>query len=190
MATAARAHTERDLEFDVPADESALLVPVPAAEHTVSTWRGALDPSAARGVPAHVTVLYPFVPANLIDDRVVARLRTLFASCERFPFELGDVRWFDEAVVYLGVEPAGPFVALTRAVERAYPEHPPYAGAHEDLVPHLTLGMGNDVEALRVAARAVAPHLPIAARAEEVWLMTGGASVQTWRAHTRFRLAG
>ena len=42
--------------------ESAVLVPIPAAERVVSTHRSRLDGAAALGVPAHVTVLFPFVP--------------------------------------------------------------------------------------------------------------------------------
>jgi hypothetical protein len=42
---------------------SAVLVPVPEAERVVSRYRARLDGAAALGVPAHVTVLYPFVPA-------------------------------------------------------------------------------------------------------------------------------
>jgi hypothetical protein len=40
---------------------SAVVVPVPEAEPRVGALRTALDPSAALGVPAHVTILYPFV---------------------------------------------------------------------------------------------------------------------------------
>ena len=42
--------------------ESALLVAVPAAEPAVAAHRSRLDTSAAVGVPAHITVLYPFLP--------------------------------------------------------------------------------------------------------------------------------
>jgi hypothetical protein len=44
------------------AAESAVLVPVPEAERGVSGHRNRLDRAAVWGVPAHVTVLYPFVP--------------------------------------------------------------------------------------------------------------------------------
>jgi hypothetical protein len=40
--------------------ESALLVTVPAAEPAVARHRSRLDTSATVGVPAHITVLYPF----------------------------------------------------------------------------------------------------------------------------------
>jgi 2'-5' RNA ligase len=161
---------------------------VPEAEGAVHAWRARLDPSAVRGVPAHVTVLYPFMPADDIDDRVVARLRACFASCAPFRYTVTAVEWFGDDVVYLSVAPPEPFVALTEAVVAAYPDYPPYSGAHDTLVPHLTVGMSDDPAAMQAAARAVAPSLPIGATAEEVWLMTGGTRVHTWRVHTRFAL--
>lgn len=41
---------------------AAVVVPVPAAEQLVSTWREQFDRSAAQGMPAHITALYPFLP--------------------------------------------------------------------------------------------------------------------------------
>ena len=42
--------------------QSALLILVPAAEPAVGEHRARLDASARDGVPAHLTVLYPFLP--------------------------------------------------------------------------------------------------------------------------------
>ena len=41
---------------------SAVVVPGPAVESAVSSWRDRLDRSAAQGMPAHITALYPFRP--------------------------------------------------------------------------------------------------------------------------------
>ena len=40
---------------------SAVVVEVPEAEPLVGAWRLRFDPVAALGMPAHVTLLYPFV---------------------------------------------------------------------------------------------------------------------------------
>src|SRR6478609_6635048 len=53
---------------------SALVITVPAAEPVVGPWRLQYDPSAAAGMPAHVTVLYPWLAASAIDDHVLDRL--------------------------------------------------------------------------------------------------------------------
>src|SRR4051812_37947925 len=53
---------------------SGLIVEVPESESVVGHHRDALDINARGGVPAHVTVLYPFLPPHLIDDVVLDRL--------------------------------------------------------------------------------------------------------------------
>src|SRR5690348_2380773 len=84
------------------ARESALLIAVPAAEPAVGEHRARLDPSARGGVPAHLTVLYPFLAPPLIDDAVLASLAALFAAVPAFAFTLDRVGWFGDEVVWLG----------------------------------------------------------------------------------------
>jgi hypothetical protein len=114
-----------------------------------------------------VTVLYPFVPARRIDDALLAALRDVLGGIPAFDFALAEVRRFP-GVVYLAPEPAAPFVAMTEACMRRWPDHPPYGGAFPDIVPHLTLAEGPEPPGL--AERATST-LPITARAEEAWLM-------------------
>jgi len=170
--------------------ESGLVVPVPAATAAVAPWRERLDPSAVHGVPAHVTVLYPFVPPDEISDGVVSTLQGLFAGVAPFDFVLDRVAWFGDTVVYIAPAPAAPFVALTKLVQARFPAYPPYEGAFDDVTPHLTVGDRGGVDALRRAEAAVAPALPIAARASDVWLMTGSATAGAWRVRARFPLGG
>jgi 2'-5' RNA ligase superfamily len=86
----------------VPGDwESALLVAVPEAEPAVREHRARLDSSARDGVPAHLTVLYPFLPPAAIDGAVLASLRRLFAGFAPFAVTLDRVSWFGEQVVWL-----------------------------------------------------------------------------------------
>jgi hypothetical protein len=59
--------------------ESALLIPVPAAEPTVQRWRERLDPACRLGVPAHVTLLYPFVAPG----RSITRQLNVSLICSR-----------------------------------------------------------------------------------------------------------
>lgn len=40
--------------------ESALVMLVPQSEALVRSFRDRYDPSAAEGIPAHITLLYPF----------------------------------------------------------------------------------------------------------------------------------
>ena len=72
--------------------EGAVIVAVPEAEDVVGPQRAALDRAASWGVPAHVTVLYPFVPPAKIDDRIIRALARRFANRARVRDRLSSCR--------------------------------------------------------------------------------------------------
>jgi 2'-5' RNA ligase len=155
--------------------ESALMVVVPEAEPLVKPFRDRYDPSAAAGVPAHVTLLYPFKHPDAVDRTVVGDLGRLFHRRTLFRFSLATIRRFPDAVLYLAPEPDEPFRTLTLAIWDRYPETPPYAGKFPDIVPHLSVACVGDEQQLdRISedfARASAGKLPIRATATGVALM-------------------
>ena len=177
-----------------PGWETALLLPVPAAEPAVSHHRARLDEAPRDGVPAHVTVLYPFLPPAEISEPLLASLGRLFAGFAAFEFTLDRIGWFGEEVVWLGPRDPAPFSALTSAAFTAFPCCPPYGGQHAVVVPHLTIGHVGGPQALRAAAESVRPCLPIEATAMEVILMAGprpgtpGTPPGQWRAVAAFPL--
>ncbi|HXZ66721.1 MAG TPA: 2'-5' RNA ligase family protein [Streptosporangiaceae bacterium] len=156
-----------------PGWETALLVPVPAAERAVSRHRDRLDESARDGVPAHLTVLYPFAPPTGIDASLLGSLGRLFAGFAAFEFVLDRIGWFGEEAVWLGPRDPAPFTALIDGVFAAFPCYPPYGGQISAVIPHLTIGHGGRPQDLRDAAESVRPYLPIEAAAAQVALMTG-----------------
>jgi 2'-5' RNA ligase len=160
--------------------ESVLLITVPAAEAAVARYRSRLDSSAPLGIPAHVTVLYPFVPSPAVDADALASLARLFSSAGEFSFVLDRTGWFGDQVLWLGPEEPAPFRTLTQLVFSAFPSCPPYGGQFEDVVPHLTVGDTGSLSDLRAAEEAVRPHLPIVGEAAEVALMTGPPAGDPW----------
>lgn len=62
---------------------SAVIVPVPAAEPLVGPLRAELDSHAGIGVPAHVTVMAPFLPGP--DETTIAALAATTAPCGSRP---------------------------------------------------------------------------------------------------------
>jgi 2'-5' RNA ligase len=143
--------------------ETAVIVPVPDAEPIVADHRERLDTAADRGVPAHVTVLYPFVAPAAVDEHVLATLGAAVGSVEAFDCRFARTRWFGDEVLWLDPEPAEPFRRLTAAVRRAFPQHPPYGGVHDDVVPHLTVAekRRGGTAAAHAAEQAVAARLPL-----------------------------
>lgn len=152
---------------------TALIVPVRAAE-------GLVDRSARDvGMPAHITLIYPFLAGRTIDHDTELALASLIHEIPSFDFTMAEAGHFP-GVVYLVPEPAAPFVELTEALARRWPERPPYGGAYEEIVPHLTVANADTVPA------ALAGRLPVNARADEVWLMVRVAA--RWVRRGRFPL--
>lgn len=170
---------------------SAVLVQVPEAERVVSRHRARLDAAAALGVPAHVTVLYPFVPPSAITPATLELLARAVASVGAFGCQFLATGWFGPDVLWLAPDPGEPFRALTRAVAAAFPGYPPYGGAHADAVPHLTVGErpAGGVADLRAAEAEVLPALPVSAQVSRVWLMTGADAPGSWRTVAELPLA-
>jgi 2'-5' RNA ligase len=130
----------------------------------------------------HITLLYPFVPAERVDQAVHEALAALLEPAAPWDYTLTGVCAFPDGTTYLAPVPAEPFVALVRAIARRWPEHPPYGTAHETIVPHVTVPP-EDVDLERLAALP-----PIPARAEEAWLMVREPG--RWRMLARFRFSG
>ena len=167
--------------------ETALLIPVPAAEALVSELRNEHDPSAAAGVPAHVTVMVPFLTPKELDTEALAELQALIVAVPAFSFELTGVGWFGRTVLYLVPEPKEPFVALTEGIAEAFGTAP-YSGEYDDIVPHLTVAHASDGVELASVADRLRPGLPVDCWAQEVWLMESEALV--WLRRERMVLGG
>jgi 2'-5' RNA ligase superfamily len=80
-------------------------------------------PNASLGVPPHVTILSPFMPALDLDAGVRATLRDIAAGHRAFDVTYDRCAWFPDAL-YLMPDPASPFASLTAAVCRAFQGFP------------------------------------------------------------------
>lgn len=152
--------------------ETALICRVPEAERYIARYRDRYDPSARRNVPAHVTVLYPFVPPADIDADVLARLRDIARSVPRFDYRLSRTKRFPVAL-YLDPEPGDSYAALTAAVFHAFPDYPPFEGKFETVVPHVTVAHGDEplLCEIEIELRIALPGAGIAARCHELVLI-------------------
>ena len=169
--------------------ESALVILVPEAESLVKPFGDKYDPSAAKGCPAHVTLLYPFKPPVEITEADLDNLKRCFSRFPPFHFTLLSTRRFSNTL-YFAPQPDEPFRQLTFTIWDCYPETPPYGGVYSDVVPHLTVADHLPDEQLnRIAAElgeASKGKLPISAQADDVALLDTKSG--RWQVRTRFRL--
>jgi 2'-5' RNA ligase len=172
---------------------SALVVVASEAEATVGEWRRRFQhESVERGIPPHITILFPFLPATAIDERVVARLERLYAPVQRFAYDLATVESFPDAT-WLAPVPADPFLDLIARTSGTFPDLPPYGDPGHVPVPHCTIGTDADparVEAMLDELRArLGPKLPIRCRADEV-VLVGEQADGRWERRASFPLDG
>jgi 2'-5' RNA ligase len=167
--------------------DSAVLVHVPEAEPVVGEWRLRHTHDAPLGIPAHVTLLYPFVPPGELDAEVEERLARVLGEVEPFDVTFARTARFP-AVLYLAPQPPEPFVALTEAISEEWPEHPPYEGEFDEVVPHLTVAESEDERVFERIAGAVGPQLPLDQRVREAQLYVEDGAGR-WRKRRRFGLA-
>lgn len=157
---------------------TALIVAVPEAEEAVGALRLEHDWSASVGVPAHVTILFPFLPPERINEDA---LRALFASQPAFDFTLDRIERFDNGLVWLHPEPSEPFGELTALVTGVWPDYPPYEGTIDVVIPHVTVSE-DPLDDLDV-------ELPIASRASHVTLIEEAEPGGRWTTRLLLPLA-
>jgi hypothetical protein len=128
-------------------------VPVREAE-TIVRSRALASGSAYQpqdgSLMAHITLLGPFMPEPLADG-VIADLERYFSDVTTFGYTLSGVSAFPGGPTYLVPDPAGVFRRLTLGLLHVFPEFPPYGGAFDDVVPHVSVPLLPDesTESLR-----------------------------------------
>ncbi|WP_019465986.1 2'-5' RNA ligase family protein [Dyella japonica] len=154
---------------------------VPEAERVVGSFRDAYDPSARRGLGAHITLIYPFIDSELLTPTMLARVRDIAADIPAPMFRLVEVKTFP-SVVWLAPEPAKPIIQIATALERAFPDHPKGGGAFPDFIPHLSVARHIQQEKVAVVnelqAR-LADHGPIYGWCESMSLLV--SENRRWR---------
>ena len=95
--------------------------------------------NAADGVPAHMTLLHPFVEPASLELPVRRRLADVAARHRAFDYrQVRMAEWPD--AIYVAVDPVEPFARLQRDLQAAFPAWPIYgAGSDFKFVPHITI---------------------------------------------------
>jgi hypothetical protein len=147
------------------------------------------DDSFPPGMPAHVTLLYPWrTPVTTADLDAAAAVVAGFGPCS---FTLGSAAVFPDPLVYLPVEPDTGVRALMHALAAAFPDTPPYGGTIPDPTPHVTVRRCADHDdAKRWIGRIdeiLAPLRPLEVRVDVVTVHARGDDGR-WRPEAQFPL--
>jgi 2'-5' RNA ligase len=170
--------------------ETALICRVPEAERYIAQYRQRFDPSARRNVPAHVTILYPFMAPHRIDADVFSTLQSIAHSVPCFDYRMAQTRRFPVAL-YLAPEPDAPFSALTNEIFRTFPDYPPFEGKFASVVPHVTVAHGDEPLLCEIEVElriSLPPGAGVAARCTELVLIENSSG--RWETMHTFPLGG
>ncbi len=160
--------------MDLQVGRTAVVVTVPGAQPLLDRAAVEFGVTAAALMPAHVTVLYPWLDPDAVT---ASDLEALAEICSREPAFDVVLDRFDAfpGVLWAVPEPADPFVRLTRAIAGRWPHLPPYGGVHAGVTPHLSVldleAVGIDVAdetAVKDAVERLMPWLPVVHRVDAV----------------------
>lgn len=124
---------------------SGLVLLVPELEPRIADLRSRHDPAARQEMPAHITVLYPFMDPVKIGPTQRGRMAEVLRGFPAFELSFTRVGRFPEAL-WIQPDPVEPIIEMVRAVAAAFPDYPPYRGQFETVIPHVTVGLGDSFE--------------------------------------------
>lgn len=167
--------------------DTALICRVPEAETYIARYRDRYDPSARRNVPAHVTVLYPFMAPERVDRAVLQQLADIATAVPRFSYRMQALKRFPVAL-YLAPDPDTGFSALTAGIFRVFPDYPPFGGKFDTVVPHVTIAHGDEplLCEIEVELRIAMPGAGIRAHCNELLLIENSSG--RWETMQSFAL--
>jgi 2'-5' RNA ligase len=168
-----------------PQYDTGLILALPDLAAFTSRWRAtsyAPDHpglSIERRFPPHVTLLAPWAPVD--DAEALQRLQRLAERARPIDlrFETADV-FPDSGVVWLAPAPEPSLAALFADVLATFPDHPPYAGLHDDVVPHLTVSAHGGAPVLAEVRAALAEHGPVHSHVDRICVFGRGED-DVWR---------
>lgn len=120
----------------------AIVVVFPELVSIVDTWRLKCVDVAIKGVPPHVTQLFPWKEAPIRDGDIQA-VSELCTGTMPFNIEFHELSYFECGTIYLVPTDNQLITGLSKKSWATFPETPPYAGMHKDSIPHLTVAQAD-----------------------------------------------
>jgi hypothetical protein len=141
----------------------------------IDKWRSSSVEVTNLGVPPHITLLYPWRDAPLLDDDL-EQLRTVLSKHQAFSLCFDRLETFEVGAVYLALQDGRSCKAIMVDLMKAFPDTPPYGGDFLDAVPHLTIAKC-DPENVQVLKAEIARELrlPLEFSVNEIAVMEENA---------------
>ncbi len=164
---------------------TGLVLPVPEADPVLTTVSQGY-PEAVRDVPAHISLLYPFLAADSLDEQHINTLDHIFRMQTPVPLTLAECRRQEDGFVYLPAA-SDELTALVETVRARWPEAVPHERRGNVAEPHVTVAMQAPEESATRIQATVDAALPMVTVLQEVWLVV--FSGDQWHVREHFAFA-
>jgi hypothetical protein len=164
-----------------PATMTTIIAPTPWVPGEVEALRAELDWAARLGVPAHITLLGPFIEPAAIDADVHRRLETVLRAHAPIMVSLDRLELIGDVACLLPGDTRA-IAAVQSALHREWPELEPRS------LQHVTVARELNRSGFEAVIERIEPMLPLSGRLDRASLIVG----RNRRASTRatFRLGG
>ncbi len=124
-----------------------MIVPPTDIRAFVDHYRHMYAPEQMKRIEAHITVAYPFVHFDDLQE-AEPRLRRVLSKCPPRAVALRGFATFPlEGVLYLYLAHPERVTSLYQTILAEFPEYPAYGGQFgDDLTPHMTVGLFQDLQ--------------------------------------------
>jgi 2'-5' RNA ligase len=166
-----------------------IMVRVPELEPHVARLRAQFDPSARRGLAAHITLLHSNLTADRVDGTALEKIAAAATSTASFDYQITRVARFP-GTVYLAAEPAAPFVLLRKSLALVLRMEEREQQGQEPLIPHVSVVRKSSIDDRGVEAELIAMlerHGPIACACKGIALLENSSG--QWRTVQEYSLS-
>jgi 2'-5' RNA ligase len=168
--------------------ESALEIHVESLGAWLEPWRHATVEVANKGMPPHVTLLYPWRTAPLSEEDA-GQVQKVLEHQPPFELRFSELSHFGKRLIYLALDEQSEQTVkrLMNVLFDAFPETPPYGGQFSDPTPHLTVAKAKDDEhfgqLMKEISERLEPELPVKHFVDKVSVVQQGSD-GFWRLHS------
>ncbi len=166
--------------------KSAIDIHFKEIDDLISKWRHSTIAVASKGVPPHITLLFPWRPVP-ITDIDISTLRSVTKGQHPFPIVFTHIEQFSKRVIYLAINEESDVRILIQKIIAAFPDASPYDHEFPNPIPHLTIAKAPDdatFDALfKEVSASIVSELPIEIIVREIVVMEEGEDTN-WRVHS------
>lgn len=119
--------------------KSSIDINIKSISHNVDKWRTSTIPNLPKGVPPHISLLYPWVLGE-INIEQVSKLNNIIRKFSCFEITFESIEIFESGHIYLNIQTNKYLDQLHEYILNEFKEYKPYNGAFEKPHLHLTVG--------------------------------------------------